>query len=53
MMTPHSLTPAEMQDLGMVAARARFYRDDVAPMLRDSDDASTVIPWREAMEIED
>ena len=50
-------TPAEIRDLGTVAARARMLRDDIAPMVgttwREGERIEEVIPWRLALEIED
>ena len=59
--TPHRLTPAEMARLRGIASRVRIgsLRNDARPFVRVSYDDSpaertdTVIPWREAMEIED
>ena len=59
--TPHRLTPSELARLRGIASRVRVgsLRNDASPYVRVSYDDSpaertdTVIPWREAMEIED
>ena len=56
-MTAPTLTPAEIRDLRIIAARTRMYQDDTAPMVHttwpDGEHTETVIPWRVALEIED
>lgn len=48
------LTPAEIQDLRIIAARARVDEGDLYPMRRvfAVTGNEEVIPWREAVELE-
>lgn len=54
-MTAQPFTPAEIRDLGIIAARARMTADDNAPIVHvdytGPERAERVIPWREAMEL--
>lgn len=52
----HGLTPAEIQSLRLVAARARMDQGDLYGMRRvwvgAHDAGEEVIPWREAVDME-
>ena len=55
--TPHRLSPAELARLRGIASRVRagILADDAAPFVAvdyDECDTRTIIPWREAMELD-
>lgn len=54
MIEPQPFTPAEIQDLRIVAARARMDQGDLYPMRRVFAGTGTeeVIPWRDAVDME-
>jgi len=46
------LTPGEIADLKIIAARARMDRGDMAPMRAHTDDGLVVIPWLVALNLD-